>query len=193
MMKRILAASAAVASLAALSAPAYALPSPSPQANVQVTGSVPATCSLGGLTDLNNTIVSLDNTSGSLAQSDGTVDNSVVKKVPLGAAIWCNGTGTTVTLNAKALRLVTASAIPSAPPSGFVNVVPYQVSTNFPGFSGQSLDTGVTVPGANAMVTVGAFVADTSTYIQLQADSSGSNKVIAGAYHGSITITVTPG
>jgi hypothetical protein len=190
MTKRILTASAALASLAALSAPAYALPSPSPQANVQVTGSVPATCSLGGLTDLNNTIVSLDNASGSLTQSDGTVDTSVIKQVPLGAAIWCNGTGTTVTMNAKALRLTTAGA---APPTGFVNVVPYQVSTNFPGFSGQSLDTGITVPGATATATVGAFVADTSTYISLQADSSGANKVIAGAYQGSVTITVTPG
>lgn len=193
MMKRILAASAAVASLAAIAAPAFAVPAPAnPTANLQVSGNVPATCELGGLTGLNNDVISLDNSSGSLIQADGTVDTSGAKTVNLTGAVWCNGTGSSVTLNAKALRLVTAAAVPPAPPTGFVNVVSYQVSTNFPGFSSQSLDSGTTVPGASATAVVGAFITGSTTSITVTADSSNGNKLIAGTYQGAITITVTP-
>jgi hypothetical protein len=178
MMKRILAASAALAAVAAFSAPAFAVTT-SNSSTVTVNGNVTARCSVANPTSTVDLGELTTNTDGTLASQS---------KVNHFGDIWCNGTGNSITVTAHPLANTNTTADPS-----FVNQVNYTVTSTNPGLVGQTADssssTPLTVSGLPAFDTgITNFDQYTITTI-----ASGTKKVIAGGYSGTIDVVVTPG
>jgi hypothetical protein len=186
MMKRILAASAAVASLAAFSAPADAQ-----TVQFDLDGNVPATCNLSGMQAVSGAshTINLSGTAGGsiIDSTSGKLSVSGPQTVALGAN-WCNGTKTTVSVVATPL---TTGAVP--PSASFTNRVDYTVTGSFAGISNGTLNTaGGPVTGTSQSAPVGAF-SDSADQMVITADANASQLLVAGDYTGTITVTLTPG
>jgi hypothetical protein len=181
MMKRILVASAAMASLAALAAPAYADPT---TVTFNLDGNVPATCNLGGMIAAEANTINVGGSAGAsiISSTTGKLDVSTLPPVSLGAN-WCNGTNTSVTVTATPLTTKATA------PSGFSNRVDYTITGTFAGQSSGSLDTATT--STEGPVPIGAFN-DASDVLDIALDTN-PNLLVAGDYKGSIVIVVTPG
>jgi len=175
MLKTSLAASAAVAAIVALSSPVYAN---NTSATITVNGSVGAQCSM----DLTSQTVTIPDITG----SDGRLNQAALNVNALsgGGEFWCNGANSKLTLNATPFK--NASATPS---TGFTNVVNYTLSGTM-GSTPVSYDTAA-VGGTNQDYSVGVFDSTNPTG-QISADAT-SDRLIAGGYTASLTLTLTPG
>ncbi len=102
--------------------------------------------------------------------------------------IWCNGTGNSISIGLEALETPNSS-----PDSSFTSVVHFQVTSSNPGLVGQTASslspTPLVVSGLPAFET-GTGVYDDYTITTL---ADPTHRPIAGAYEGSILVTVTPG
>lgn len=102
--------------------------------------------------------------------------------------IWCNATGNSISIALEALETDNTSPDPT-----FTNVVHFEVTSSNPGLVGQTASsaspTALTVSGLPAFETgTGAFDDYTITTL-----ADPTHRPIAGAYEGSIQVTVTPG
>jgi hypothetical protein len=177
MLKSMLAASAAVAAIAALSSPVYAN---NTSATITVNGTVGAQCSM----DLTSQTVTIPDISG----SDGRLNPAAlaVNALAGGGEFWCNGANSKLTLNGTPFK---NSGFTGTAPAGFTNVVNYTLSGTM-GTTPVSYDTAA-VGSTDQQYPVGIF-ASTNPSGQLSADAS-SDRLIAGGYEASLTLTLTPG
>lgn len=102
--------------------------------------------------------------------------------------IWCNATGNSLSIQLEPLETANTSPDPS-----FTSVVHFEVTSSNPGLVGQvassTSPTPLTVTGLPAFETgTGAFDDYTITTL-----ADPTHRPIAGAYEGSILVTVTPG
>lgn len=196
-MKRFLAASAALASVAALAAPAYAIPTaaPAPAAPKPVTfnldGNVPATCNLSAMAGVGAQSAASGGISVGVGGLNDMIDANgklvaTAQNIPIGAN-WCNGAATTVTVSATPLTNTAA-----APNSGFTNRVDYTVTGSFPGVLGTGAGLDTATASSEGPTKVGAF-SDASDTLHVVLDSNTTQLLVAGTYLGAITVTVTPG
>jgi hypothetical protein len=177
MLKYALAASAAVAAVMALSAPVYAN---NTTASITVNGTVGAKCNMA----LTTQTVSLP---GDPTGDDGKLNPAAFNFNPLagGGEFWCNGAGSTLTLNATPFS---NAGYTGAAPSGFTKVVNYTLSGTL-GAANVTYDTAT--DSGDQTSTVGIFDT-TNPSGHLQADAN-DNRLIAGDYSATVTLTLTPG
>jgi hypothetical protein len=173
MMKRILAATAALATVAAFSAPANAA-----TGTVTINASVTPVCSI-------------DSPSHSVNLHEIDVDTSGhVKSETMTQGfgnVWCNANGNTMTVTATPLTTGTAPADTS-----FTNRVDYKVFSAVLG-SSQAVDTSGTGT-ATTGATLPPFETGTGTFDDYTVTTIASAKrPIAGAYTGTVTVSLTPG
>ncbi|HEY1750672.1 MAG TPA: hypothetical protein VGG29_05380 [Caulobacteraceae bacterium] len=184
MIKRLVAASAALASVAALAAPAYAAPVQPSVTTFTINGSVPATCNLANFSAASKNQILLGTAASNALGSASMIDSSTGKlnakavTVDVGAN-WCNGVNTKISITPT--RLTTGAAAPS----GFDNFVDYTLTTTFT--EGQ-LDTQLNQTVTNA--TLGAFTHSDDKFT-VTPDVT-SDLLVAGSYTGNIVVTVTP-
>ncbi|MGA9794554.1 MAG: hypothetical protein WBQ17_03360 [Rhizomicrobium sp.] len=180
MLKYTLAVSVAVAAVLALSAPSYAgaMPVPPPSAVVTVSGSVTPTCSLNG----NPSTYAVN--MGNLADANGnTISTSQTVNYLTGA--WCNGAHSTLIV---ATTKMTPTTPVGTPPTGFTDFVDYTLKSTSGMLNGQSFDTAT---GTGGSATIGAFI-DTGDSGTITTDAQTANKLMAGSYSGTITVTLSP-
>lgn len=171
MLKHVLYASAA---LALLAAPSMAASSGA----VDVTGTVPGVCSMAY-------------TSAAVAVgtiSIGTDGKNVAqtKSDPIGTTgdTFCNTNSATMTIVVKPLKT-------AEPASGsFVNIIPYQVTMP----ADMTRNSGTDVAGAvYGPINVGTFVQHINATDVVKIDTQvATGPVVAGAYSGTIEITLAP-
>ena len=162
----------AVAFTAVTSAPALADP-----ASYSFDGSVAALCSIAGhaesvsfgpLTDLNGAYTA----NGTSA--DATDDNA-----------YCNQANTEATIAHTNLYTTNDAG------TGFTNIVPMSASLSTT--NGGSLSDSTTASGTGTSTgssgTIGAF---TGLKVTATLGTIGSDKLVAGTYNGTITVTLTP-
>jgi hypothetical protein len=177
MLKSALAASATVAAIAALSSPVYAN---NTSATITVNGTVGAQCSM----DLTSQSVSIPD----ISDSNGRVYAAAlaVNALSGGGDFWCNGANSKLTLNGTPF---TNAGFTGTAPSGFTNVVNWSLSGTM-GTTPIAYDT-AHVGGTDQEYPVGIFDSNNPSG-QLSADAS-SDRLIAGDYSATLTLTLTPG
>jgi len=165
MLKHVLYATAALALLAA--------PGLAADATVTINGSVDGVCVI---TPTSSLVVNL----GNLALVDG-IPSATAHPVTLTGQVWCNAAGNQLKVEAYPLEnSVTAS--------GFASVINYTLATPLSSDTLTSVaDPGVATASHDAFDTGVGPLAGTITPI------SGTTKVVAGNYTGSIVITLAPG
>jgi hypothetical protein len=184
MLKHVLAASAAVVALVAISTPSFAAGNTE---TVLISGTVTAKCAVA------NSSISVALT---LDSADGTYAGESL--TPNLGDIWCNGTGNSVAITATPVTTGNTTADPS-----FTNRVDYTLSTDaasvFSGFGTHPITplstTAAPLTGATETLTgLPAFDSGAShSTFTMATTASGGKKLIAGSYTGSITVLVTPG
>jgi opacity protein-like surface antigen len=163
-MKKLLMAAVALTALATVPAtPAAA------QAVFNVSGTVNAVCNYSGGTIAFGTITT--NADGTLP---GTQDASSTPQT----GFFCNGAGTTLTLAHSAM---TTSATPA---TGFTSTINFTPAVVVGGVDKQVGDGSGVAFGAQA----GSLVVDARDL----STASATDKVMAGSYSGTITLTLTP-
>jgi hypothetical protein len=144
---------------------------------VTVDGSVAARCQF--------TTGTATITLGELAKPDGTFDPTTVDGQNRTLTGWCNGTNSSMTVNAQSLTNTTAA------PSGFSNQVDFTATAL--AASQSAVDTNSTDNTAGAPVTVGIFSGDIKVTLSSSSSHGGSTlKMVAGAYAGDVLVTLTP-
>ena len=100
---------------------------------------------------------------------------------------WCNGTTSTMTVNASPI-LNAGTA-----PTGFTNRVDYTATATAHPATGpvSATDGSADSPTAGTAATVGVFTSQIE--VGLSAASSPAGKLLAGAYTGQVLVTLTPG
>jgi len=177
MFKTTLAASAAIAAIMALSAPVFAN---NTSATITVKGTVGAKCDMALTTQTVN--LPFDPTG-----DDGKLNPAAFNLNPLsgGGEFWCNGANSTLTLNATPFH---NAGFTGTAPSGFTNTVNYSLSGTL-GEGNISYDTGTN--SGNQVTQVGIFDT-TNPSGTLKADQT-NDRLIAGDYSATVTLTLTPG
>jgi hypothetical protein len=171
-MKRILMTAAALTALSA--APAFAT---TPGAQYTFSGSVDALCTIAGHSGA-VAFGALTNGSGAYtgngASEDATDDNA-----------YCNQANTQATITHTNLFTSNDASI------GFTNVIPMDasLSTTEGGSLDDSTDATGTGTSAGSSGTIGAF---TGLKVTATLGSIGTDKLVAGTYGGTITVTLTP-
>jgi len=171
-MKKILLAGAMFSAMTA--APAYAAV---PTATYNFDGSVAALCSISGAA----TTVSF----GALTDSNGAYTGNATSKQATDDAAYCNQASTTATI--RHTNMFTSNTATS----GFTNVIPMSAALSTTESAALSDSTSATGTGTStgATGTIGAF---TGLKVTATLGSVGSNKLVAGTYSGTITVTLTP-
>jgi len=146
--------------------------------NVNITGSVALKC------DITNDPVTL--ALGELAGAGGTLDTSKVNGHSVNLTGWCNGTKSTMSVQATSIALTPALPTNQVP-SGFDQSVDYTATATANSVS--ATDSSST-PGAGSAVTVGAFTGNIGVSLS---SASASGLLVAGSYQGTTTVTLTPG
>lgn len=171
-MKRILIAAVALTALS--TTPALAAP---PTANYTFSGSVAAICTISGhsgavdfgaLTDGSGDYI------GDGASEDATDDNA-----------YCNQANTEATISHTDLYTANDAG------TGFTNVVPMDasLSTTQGGSLSDSTAASGSTPSSGSSGAIGAF---TGLKVTATLGDIGSDKLVAGSYGGTITVTLTP-
>lgn len=166
------------APLALVASPALAQ---SVDGNVTIDGSVAARC----LFSIPSATIHLNEISqtGSGAGA-GTLNTAAVNGKSATLNAWCNGSASTMSVEATALTL---QSPPATIPSGFVSRVDY--SADAAAGSVTASDTTSSV-GAGTAATVGLFNSDIN--VTLRDSSTASGLLVAGSYAGNVKVTLTP-
>jgi hypothetical protein len=117
---------------------------------------------------------------GELAGTDGKLDVSKVDGQFKNLVGWCNGTASSMFVTAQPLSNAGTA------PTGFANSVSYTASA----LANSQTATDTTAAGAGSPVTVGVFTGDIK--VSLGSSSAGGLLLLAGAYNGSVTVTLSP-
>ncbi|MFI4933451.1 MAG: hypothetical protein ACHP7N_02425 [Caulobacterales bacterium] len=172
------------AAILGLSIPTIAAATPTGvTGTVTVDGAVAARCQFGaGGAALINIPELSDTTTGELNPSTVNGQSAQLQG-------WCNGTNSTMTVQADPL-LNAGSA-----PSGFSNHVDFTATaTAHPTGGDKSASDTTTVAGAGTPVTVGIFSGNIDVVLSLAASNPAAPaKMLAGAYAGDVLVTLTPG
>jgi len=183
MMKRILVASAAFVTVAAMTSTASAA-SPSVGSTFAINGSVAAVCSLGNLPG--SQTVTLTN----LTNADGTLNTAAFSGLSLNlGTVWCNGSHNSATVTAVPLVSDQTGTFDA---SQFANRIDLTLNATFGGSTFPVVDTaGGPTTGKSVNGTVG--IVEGAAAGNVTPDALNSLKLVAGTYSGSVTISVTPG
>ena len=175
MLKKILAASVALAALAGSS---YADPT---IATVTLTGTVTTSCEVTGL---DGTTVAFGTI---VLDGNGKVDgsNAANSQSPSQGKIVCNGTGSSVSVQAIPLHI-------SATATGFTNVIPYVLKTKLDAPADSFDSGGDAVSGTTKLDSIFGANSVNNVIQKITLDST-TSPVLGGSYSGSIVFTVTPG
>ena len=98
---------------------------------------------------------------------------------------WCNGSASTMSVEAQALTL---TGFPAAPPAGFDKAVNYKATAV--ANTASAIDTSTT-PGAGNAELVRIFTGDVVVTLS-EASSPTSGLLIAGGYLGQVLVTLSP-
>ena len=173
-MKAILMTAAAFAALAAATPASATVPA---GAAYSFDGSVAALCSIAG----NASSV----TFGALTDTNGAYTGAATSQQSTDTSAYCNQASTTATI--QHTNLFTSNTAST----GFTNVVPMSASLSTT--QGASLSDATSATGTGTSVgsngTIGAF---TGLKVTATLGTIGSNKLVAGSYSGTITVTLTP-
>jgi len=162
-MKKFLMAAVTFTALA--SVPAM----PAAAADFGVTGTVAATCNYsGGTIDF-----------GPIStNSDGTITSGQSKSSAAQTGFFCNGASTTLALSHSAMTNTVAAA------SGFTSTILYTPAVKVGGVDKQVGDA--------ASTSLGAIAGDLVVDARNLSTAGGTDKLMAGTYNGTITLTLTP-
>lgn len=99
---------------------------------------------------------------------------------------WCNGTASTITVDARPIANTTVTA---APPSGFARVVNYTATA--------TTTNNVTATDSSVLPAVGTpqnlgLYAGTITVALSDSAAPGNALLVAGTYQGSVVVTLSP-
>jgi hypothetical protein len=176
----------AIAGASLMAAPAFAQST----ASVSITGNATAVCSASG-TFANIEVGQLVNTAtGGLLT--GQIDGKTASNT---AALFCNGTNSTLTLAAAP---ITGGTPPVGMPAIFSNVINYSASASIssPGYASAGVEAGDTTLTTGAADPVGLLSAPAgSLTITLSGSGlpSGASFLMAAAsYGGAVTLTLAP-
>ena len=140
-------------------------------------GSVAAICTIGGAASTVGF--------GALTDGSGSYTQSGTAKDATDQAAYCNQGNTTAEI--KHTNLFTTNGASS----GFTNVIPMTASLSTT--QGASLADATAASGTSSSTgssgTIGAF---TGLKVTATLGTIGTNKLVAGTYNGSITVTLTP-
>lgn len=121
---------------------------------------------------------------GELATAVGNLDTSKVNNQSVTLNGWCNSAGSKMHVEATKLAL-TPAITPN--PTGFVQQVDYTATAVA---NSQSATDDTTVSGPGSDVTVGIFTGQVPVTLT---NASAVGLLIAGAYLGTVTVTLSPG
>jgi hypothetical protein len=182
-MKNLLIAATALATLA--STPAFAQQTET----VELTAIMGAACTAG---PVGGTSIPLGDITGG---NPGELDESKVNVTigSLGQNIVCNGVNTKLSVQAGALLNQDVGSLPAgAAAAGFSRAVDFTATIDLVGYtSGADTVSDSSAAAGDEEVTVGLMDADGTLTLSL-AEIKGGDKLIAGAYSGDVTITLTP-
>jgi hypothetical protein len=175
-MRVIIAAAAALA--------VWAAPS---QSTAQATGTVDIMGSVGERCEftIDSAVIAL----GELSGTAGLLDASQVNGASETLNGWCNGAAAEMTVEANALENLSYLA---APPAGFERLVNFTATaTATPSGGPVSANDSSATLGAGSPAVVGVFSSAIDVVLSAAA-TPGGGKLIAGAYAGSVDVTLTP-
>jgi hypothetical protein len=189
MIRRLLAVSTLLASVAALAVPAAAFAADN-SANVTLDGFVTGACSMGSFGAISSTINlgALNNATDQLATISG--------KFTQISGSWCNGPSTISVVGTP----VVATDFSGAPPTGFTKAVNYTVQavgwtspSGGPSFTTTAAQDGTGSTAAPTTATETAPQAATiSVLVGAFATPSAADRLVASPnYTGAITVTLT--
>lgn len=171
-MKKLMIAVAGFSALTA--APAFAT---TPTANYDFDGSVAAICTVSGHSG--------SVTFGALTDGNGAYTGDASSEDATDDAAYCNEANTTATISHTNLTTSNDAS------SGFTNVIPMSASLSTA--QSASLSDSTTASGtgtsSGSSGTIGAF---TGLTVTATLGSIGTDKLVAGTYNGTITVTLTP-
>lgn len=121
---------------------------------------------------------------GELANAVGNLDTSKVNNKSVTLHAWCNSAGSQMHVETTKLAL-TPALVPN--PTGFVQQVDYTASA-LANAKTATDDTSVAGPGSD--VVVGIFTGDVPVTLS---NASATGLLLAGAYQGTVVVTLTPG
>jgi hypothetical protein len=122
---------------------------------------------------------------GEISNASSNLDTAVVNAGTASLAGFCNGTTSTMTVQASPLTG------PATTATGFTNIVNYTAKAALHGAPAVFATDDSSVTGAGSPTTVGVFT-DTID-VTLSNASSPTGMLVAGAYTGSVIVTLTPG
>jgi hypothetical protein len=166
---------AAALSLVAAAAPAAAQST----GNVAITGEVGVRCEF----TVNSDLIALGELSVSGA-AGGQLDTSQVNGESAQLVGWCNGASSSMTVEADPIVNVAPA------PAGFENTVNYTATATI-GAGPSSASDSSAIVGAGAPGAVGIF-SNTINVVLSGSSTPGGGKLVAGAYNGSVDVTLTP-
>ena len=151
---------------------------------VDITGSVEVRCEFG----VGSALIALGELSVS-GPSGGQLNTSVVNGSSASLDGWCNGSASTMTVEAFALS---NQDFLSSPPTGFDRVINYTATaTASPDGGDVSASDLTTSVGTGSPSVVGTFSSPID--VALSASSTpGGGKLVAGAYQGHVDVTLSP-
>lgn len=164
----------------AASAPAYAADA-SVTGTVTVTGSVAAKCLF--TTDSDSVVIP------ELADTTGLLDAATVNSQAAELAGWCNGTASTMAVEANHLE----GDFAGSPVAGFTDRVDYTATatamTGVEGSTATAASDSSDAGGAGSPVTVGLFASPIAVTFS---DAAADGRLVAGDYEGSVDVTLSP-
>lgn len=176
--KHIILAASALGLLAA--APALAADA-SVTGTVTVTGSVAAKCLF--TTDSDSVVIP------ELAAATGHLDPATVDSQAAELTGWCNGTASTMSVEANHLE----GDFAGSPVAGFTDRVDYTATatamTGLEGSTASAASDSSGVGGAGSPVTVGLFASPIAVTFS---DAAADGRLVAGDYEGSVDVTLSP-
>jgi hypothetical protein len=148
--------------------------------NVQINGTVQARC----LFTTGTVTINL----GELTQTDGTLDPAIVNAGTANLVGWCNGSASTMSVLSSPILLQGVHTTPT----GFTDTVNFTgtATTNSASGGGPVSASDSTLAAPSAAAAVGLF--SDNIVVTLSSASSPAGKMIAGAYQGSVAVTLTP-
>jgi hypothetical protein len=177
--KHIILAASALGLMAA--APAFAAPAADVTGTVTVTGSVAAKCLF--TTDSDSVVIP------ELADTTGHLEASTVNTQSAELVGWCNGTASTMRVEANHLE----GDFAGSPVSGFTDRVDYTATatamTGMEGSTATAASDSSDVGGAGAPITVGLFASPIAVTFS---DAAADGRLVAGDYEGSVDVTLSP-
>jgi hypothetical protein len=190
-MKKILIAAVA---LSALSANAFAAPI-APVAGAEQTEEITLNAAVDAACSAGPAGVAVD--LGEISKGVGALDGAAVNKLlgGLGASITCNGAGTKFSVQASPLTNATVGSLsPAAIAAGFSRAVDYTATVALTGFSSAGVTSVAdsSTLAAATQSTVGLLVSGGTLTLSAAAIKNGTI-LTAGAYNGSVQLTLTPG